>query len=428
MNLFKPFNLEVNKKIRGSAMQLAIFSSLVLGGGGYYMSTSTDAVVKASRSFASTNMKKALGVKLFSVTKSQNALFKSSDLDSGLKKECLLDLSKCPAKGAFKLYTENGTLISGDYNRFGQNCSDSKYSAEKFCSSANKLITVSLGSYEVKGTPKRFHLSYTTYEYGNPSKKYLDNYLTDSFEVSGLGDEKICGTSGGKSQYVTGMNAGEVVCSRPIAFVGPRGDDGANGRVGSNGSRGPMGLKGPPGPRGPRGSLYWIRTGGCFDGATKIQLADGSLKEIKEVLEHDKILNPLTGEIVNISRIVTGPEELPMVTVNTSKLSVKITLDHPMVVKDVITGYEEIIPAHKLAAGDLVKTENGFDFVSNVKQSVEMPGYQVYNILLEGGKDISGYMMTANGFVTGDLFIQKLIMNNDGVVSAVEPIEKYIAH
>ena len=119
MNLFKPFNLEVNKKIRGSAMQLAIFSSLVLGGGGYYMSTSTDAVVKASRSFASTNMKKALGVKLFSVTKSQNALFKSSDLDSGLKKECLLDLSQSPAKGAFKLYTENGTLISGDYNRFG---------------------------------------------------------------------------------------------------------------------------------------------------------------------------------------------------------------------------------------------------------------------------------------------------------------------
>ena len=121
----------------------------------------------------------------------------------------------------------------------------------------------------------------------------------------------------------------------------------------------PNGPRGPDGPRGPRIGHYHVRTGGCFAAGTQVTLADGSFKLIENVQENDKLYNPVTGKTVTVSHVVAGPEELPMVTLVAGDKDIEVTLEHPMVKKDLVTGQKEIIMAQDLKTGDLVQTVSG---------------------------------------------------------------------
>jgi hypothetical protein len=414
-----PFEIAEAKsnKIKGSALQLAMISSLILATGGYYMSSMTNSVVKASQSFVSTNMKKELGLKLQSASNSIKAIQESSKKNSKLK-VCLDDFETCTGSGSFALYSSSGKRLSGKYDRYGKNCSESSCSKE--------IVEVKKANFKIveKSGLKKMIISYESVNL-NTGKTLTENYLSDldGHELPGVGNEKSCGSS----KYMVGLKNGIAECESRSAYVGP---DGPRGIDGKNGKMGPMGFagpKGPKGPRGPRGSLYWVRTGGCFAPDTLITLHSGERKLIKDLETTDVLLNPVTGEKLAIENIVKGPEYLPMVQLNTNNFKTEVTLEHPMVVKNILTGFQTIKMAKDVAKGELIQTKNGFEFVTNSKQVLKGDDFQVYNIKLVNGSSVSDHLVEADGFVTGDLLIQKML-TSEAQVSVDSEAKLNLAH
>ena len=121
--LLKPFRYsEGIDKIKGSALQLALISSGILASGGYYISTTTDAGVKSSKSYMAANAQKSLGLELYSNARSNGSILASI---TPAIKTCFENFDSCTAKtGKFSLKAASGKPITGQYNRYGHNCSD----------------------------------------------------------------------------------------------------------------------------------------------------------------------------------------------------------------------------------------------------------------------------------------------------------------
>ena len=224
------------------------------------------------------------------------------------------------------------------------------------------------------------------------SGKKLERYQLSSqgnagwFEFTGLGGNKSCQ----EDEIIGNVVKGEVEC-KPSKIAGIQGN---------------QGIRGDQGDEGDTGQRYQHRYGGCFDPYTKVKMSTGEFKQIKDILLSDKIYNPMTGNSVAIKSIVRGPELLPMLKLQTATFDIEVTHGHAMVVKDQKNNAISIVMAKDVKSGDLVQTKNGFEKLLGVEKVFKGPDYLVYNLDLEGEGVTTSHLVQAEGFVTGDLYLQ----------------------
>ncbi|MFW7381520.1 MAG: hypothetical protein ACOH5I_22115 [Oligoflexus sp.] len=140
---------------------------------------------------------------------------------------------------------------------------------------------------------------------------------------------------------------------------------------------------------------------GCFDSETLITMADGSTKKITAIKSGDMLLNPVTQSPVRVLYTVQGPENLPMLKIETDEGSVVVTSKHPFPTK---RGY---LPAYRLELGDKLMRDQTIVSVKNIEvlPASDRPP-TVWNIMLAGDENPRNHMLLGNGLVTGDLFLQ----------------------
>ena len=72
---------------------------------------------------------------------------------------------------------------------------------------------------------------------------------------------------------------------------------------------------------------------GCFDPETKIQMSDGSLKDIKNIRSGDLVYNPITKKSMSVRKLIKGPEKNPMYLIEHKKGRTLVTAKHPFLLK-----------------------------------------------------------------------------------------------
>lgn len=145
---------------------------------------------------------------------------------------------------------------------------------------------------------------------------------------------------------------------------------------------------------------------GCFAEDTLILMGDGSEKAIREIQEGDKVLNPQTGKIQSVKRVIAGPEKIPMYRVISSSGSVLVTRQHPFLTR------RGSVTAEDLKADDLIATgsDGNFEGISSIEivaRDENTAAPVVWNLELVGSDDFSDHYVRAGGVMTGDLFIQE---------------------
>lgn len=145
---------------------------------------------------------------------------------------------------------------------------------------------------------------------------------------------------------------------------------------------------------------------GCFSEDTKILMGDQSLKAIKDIQQGDEVWNPITKRATAIKKMIVGPEDKPMVHIQTETGLLKVTGNHPFPTPDGIKA------AFELRAGEIL-----FDDQRNKRQiqSIEFVHYDkpptVWNLELVGRGQDEDHFLIADGIVTGDLLIQQRLEN-----------------
>ncbi len=155
-------------------------------------------------------------------------------------------------------------------------------------------------------------------------------------------------------------------------------------------------------------SIRW----GCFQKNTKIQMADGSTRPIKEIATGEKVASH-GGRSLIVKSVVTGFEKDLVYIEAENGLVLEVTAGHPVAVE------RGIIAAGDLNAADVLKLADGT--ASRVKYLYQC-GYDdtVYN--LDTGEP--GAMLIANGFLAGDLAMQnELGAKKKGPVFSEEALE-----
>ena len=91
----------------------------------------------------------------------------------------------------------------------------------------------------------------------------------------------------------------------------------------------------------------------CFAPGTKLAMADQSLKLVEDLSVGDKLWNPVTKKAMTVSRIIEGPEALPLVRISITNNSLNVTQGHAVVTRD---GVKRAIEVKK---GDYVRIDAG---------------------------------------------------------------------
>ena len=147
-----------------------------------------------------------------------------------------------------------------------------------------------------------------------------------------------------------------------------------------------------------------MRINGCFAPETKLTLADGSVKQAKEVKAGDELFNPLTKKAVTVERVIEGPEDVGMVSVKTASGELKVSQEHPMLTA------KGLVQAKDLKAGDTVfNGDNQEVEVASVEIKPVEEGQYVINFIVKGDGDAKDYknrMLLSEGVITGDLTTQ----------------------
>ena len=163
------------------------------------------------------------------------------------------------------------------------------------------------------------------------------------------------------------------------------------------------------------------RRNGCFTPDTKIRMADGQDKQIKDIAAGEYILNPKTGDAVRIKQIIEGPEAIPLVVIKVNGKELKMSSQHPVLVysdntlspagmtqqtQDLDGG--ALVAAADLQVGSLVRLADGtIGAVEKLDRPVVEEGQYVVNLILEskdGSRD--SHLLISEGVVTGDLVLQ----------------------
>ncbi|RYZ90972.1 MAG: hypothetical protein EOP04_02150 [Proteobacteria bacterium] len=143
---------------------------------------------------------------------------------------------------------------------------------------------------------------------------------------------------------------------------------------------------------------------GCVAEDTMILMGDGkSEKRIDQIVESDRIWNPLLKKSIAIKRMTRGPEKLPMLKIDVDGKLLSVTGNHPFPTR---TGMRT---AFTLSEGEEIILEGigwkPIKQISAVRVGTEAP--VVWNIEVDApADDFEAHHYVANGVVTGDLLIQ----------------------
>jgi hypothetical protein len=149
--------------------------------------------------------------------------------------------------------------------------------------------------------------------------------------------------------------------------------------------------------------LCWRTAKGCFAKDTKVTLADGTIKNIQDIIQTDKIRNPLTGKVDAILKLVVGPEKHPLIEITIGKTSLKVTQKHPFITKRGLLQADEI-----LLDDEVLTTSSEYQKITGIKVLPIEPNQMVYNIDLASNlASPTDRLITIADIVTPDFTIQK---------------------
>jgi len=147
-----------------------------------------------------------------------------------------------------------------------------------------------------------------------------------------------------------------------------------------------------------------VRDYGCFDPATPITLADGSVKLAKDVTAGDQLLNPVTGQALTGEQIVESGEDKPLVALEAAGRVIQVSDGHAVLTRD-----RGRLPAGDLSLNDHVLGADGeWHRIETLRLLPLKYGQRVINFFVAAeGDQQEHHMLDSNGIVTGDLFLQR---------------------
>ena len=178
----------------------------------------------------------------------------------------------------------------------------------------------------------------------------------------------------------------------------------------------------------PTGERYVWRDDGCFTPTTKIRLYDGSEREISKLRSGDMVWNPIRKRGMKISSMTVGPEEKPLLEIESGGHSVRVTEGHPMLVLSAVDATEadngslggkgkaEARKAQDIVVGDLMLGVDGeYHPVTAVRILPVEAGQQVWNFrVATESQQLEDHVIEADGVPTGDLAVQGWLARSKG--------------
>ncbi len=148
-----------------------------------------------------------------------------------------------------------------------------------------------------------------------------------------------------------------------------------------------------------------VRIIGCFAPGVKITMADGSLRNIEDVRAGDMVRNAKTGAPVKVSKVIEGPEALPLIRFGFDGTTVTTSQAHP-----VLTA-AGLKPANQLKKGDTVFDAQGNPHPVTILETLPIEeGQRVINVDLEAASsDADERLIISDGIITGDIVLQGLL-------------------
>ncbi|ATB27540.1 Hint domain-containing protein [Melittangium boletus] len=142
----------------------------------------------------------------------------------------------------------------------------------------------------------------------------------------------------------------------------------------------------------------------CLAKGTKIQLSSNKTAKIEEIGRQTLVKSDVSGLELPVADVSVGIERIPMVHItDDAGRELLMTKTHPLMTPD-----KGAVWAGELAVGSKVLTDTGVSTLVKVDQ--EMYSDNVYNLKLDRGQGkeaAKGSTMFANGFLVGDLAMQK---------------------
>ncbi len=157
-------------------------------------------------------------------------------------------------------------------------------------------------------------------------------------------------------------------------------------------------------PKEPNKTCTTQRTAGCFDPETKILMADGTSKAIKNVRAGDLVKNPVTGQDLPIELVIESAEVAPMIRLRSKVGEILVTQTHPMLTS------EGLVQARNLRVGDLLVAETGDTPILQIEVLPSNDDQVVINFRVKTDSSSSDdRMVLAEGVVTGDYLVQQIL-------------------
>lgn len=171
---------------------------------------------------------------------------------------------------------------------------------------------------------------------------------------------------------------------------------------------------GPNRVRGNGGQAY-----GCVTANTMVTLATGEKIRIDSLSTEHSVLNQLSEE-VNVLYTLAGPEKIAMYKIETvSGKTIEATEGHPFYSKN------GVLAAKKFKANDKILTVDGLEAITSIKLfNYDGLVYNMALVSLEYANNLSveridpflglrsqEHTVILNGFISGDIIIQRLIAN-----------------
>ena len=149
------------------------------------------------------------------------------------------------------------------------------------------------------------------------------------------------------------------------------------------------------------------RVEGCFAPGVKIAMADGSLRNIEDVRAGDMVRNAKTGAPVKVSKVIEGPEALPLIRFGFDGATVTTSQAHP-----VLTA-AGLKPANELKQGDTIYDARGSPHPLTILETLPLEeGQRVINVSLDAASsDANQRLIVSDGIITGDIVLQGLLKN-----------------
>lgn len=409
----------------GNTLVMALLGLVAVGAGGKYMADKVGNNIEETDAFLVRQATALVAEEIKSTAESIHAIRVSADKPgNGSWKNCVVSGGgNCNAGtyNNFNLYNSSGERVAGPYNfslvnAVGQGVTYTRYGAR--CTTSNcpwdlvataRLVATCKGGATSCSSADSVRIEFRVQKNEYNSSKAGVKLVDVTTDKSGKMLTAIPATfTCGDNEVMKGINdLNEPVCIPKTSIAAVQGNQGSQGDQGDVGGGGGNGQKGDTGPKG---DTIQQRLTGCFPGDVRLTLEGGLKKAIADIRPGDRLLNPLTGRVSEIKKMVRGEEKSALRQIGAADSQVVVTEKHPLFTK------RGIIPADQLKSGDEIMTvSRGWQPVLFINVLPIEPNQVVYNVEVDGSHLELGHALASDGIVTGDLWIQeKLAKDNAG--------------